>query len=155
MAREALWETFCELHKSPYFMQELIRELMLKRAKTLKEALGRIQRNIMDNPELSGRWAALNELEKAVFLKVEDEVSLYSSEVLQELAREIDTKEVTSGQVQNVVRQLIKKGYIGATGRRGAYRIEDPELRTWLDGPFAAFNLVNLAVLTAFNREPQ
>lgn len=133
VGREALWEAFCEMHKSPYFMQELIRELMLKRAKTLKEALDRIQRNIRDNPEISGRWTALNELEKAVFVRVEDGVSLYSSEVLKVLAREIGKEEVTSGQVQNAIRQLTKRGYIAATARRGAYRIEDPELKTWLD----------------------
>jgi uncharacterized protein len=38
VGRDGLRDTFCELQKSPYFMQELIRELMLKRAKTLKEA---------------------------------------------------------------------------------------------------------------------
>ena len=133
VAREALWETFCELHRSPYFMQELVRELMLKRAKTLEEARDRILKNIQDNPEISGRWAALNALEKAVFGKVEDGASIYSSDVLQALARETGKPEVTSGQVQNVVRQLTKKGYIAATARRGAYRIEDPELKTWLD----------------------
>ena len=48
------------------------------------------------------------------------------------LAKEVGKKAVTSGQVQNVIRQLTKKGYIGATRRRGEYRIEDSELKTWL-----------------------
>jgi len=133
VGREALWETFCEMHKSPFFMQELIRELMLKRATTLEEARDRILMNIRDNPEISGRWAALNDLERAVFTRVEDGASLYSNDVLQSLAQEIGKKKVTSGQVQNVIRQLTKRGYIGAAARRGVYRIEDPELKAWLD----------------------
>lgn len=132
VGRDGLWDTFCELQKSPYFMQELIRELMLKRAKTLKEARERILENIRANPEITGRWTALNGLEKAVFLQVEGEASLYSGDVMKALAKEIGKKEVTSGQVQNVIRQLTRKGYIGATRRRGEYRIEDPELKTWL-----------------------
>jgi uncharacterized protein len=132
VGRDSLWDTFCELQKSPYFMQELIRELMLKRAKTLKEARERILENIRANPEISARWMALNVLEKAVFLRIEGEDSLYSSDVMKALAREVGKKEVTSGQVQNVIRRLTKKGCIGATRRRGEYRIEDSELKTWL-----------------------
>jgi uncharacterized protein len=132
VGRDPLWDTFCELEKSPYFMQELIRELMLKRARTLKEARERILWNIRANPEISGRWTALSPLERAVFLRVETGASLYSGDVMKALAEEIGKKGVTSGQVQNVIRQLTKKGYIGATQRRGEYRIEDTELKTWL-----------------------
>jgi uncharacterized protein len=132
VGRDPLWDTFCELEKSPYFMQELIRELMLKRARTLKEARERLLWNIRANPEISGRWTALGPLERAVFLRVETGASLYSGDVMKALAEEIGKKGVTSGQVQNVIRQLTKKGYIGATQRRGEYRIEDTELKTWL-----------------------
>lgn len=132
VGRDPLWDTFCELEKSPYFMQELIRELMLKRARTLKEARERILWNIRANPEISGRWTALGPLERAVFLRVETGASLYSGDVMKALAEETGKKGVTSGQVQNVIRQLTKKGYIGATQRRGEYRIEDTELKTWL-----------------------
>lgn len=132
VGRDGLWDAFCELQKSPYFMQEIIRELMLKRAKTLDEARERVLENIRENPDISARWNALNALEKAVFRRVSIDASLYSAPVMSELAQEVGAKAVTSGQVQNVIRQLTKKGYIGATSRRGQYRIEDSDLKTWL-----------------------
>ena len=130
--RDRLWEVFCELQKSPYFMQEIIRELMLKRASDLEEARAIVLANIRENPEISARWAALNALEKAVFRRVARDAALYSAPIMSELAEEIGEKAVTSGQVQNVIRQLTKKGYIGAASRRGQYRIEDSDLRAWL-----------------------
>lgn len=133
VSREALWQTFGELHRSPYFMQALIRELMLKRETTLDGARNRILQDLRDSPETAGRWAALKPLEKAIFRRVEAGVSLYSNEVMNTLAEAIGRDAVTAGQVQNAMRQLTKKGYIGATRRRGEYRIEDPELKTWLD----------------------
>ena len=138
VSREALWQTFGELHRSPYFMQALIRELMLKRETTLDGARNRVLQDLRDSPETAGRWAALKPLEKAIFRRVEAGVSLYSNEVMNTLAEATGRDAVTTGQVQNAMRQLTKKGYIGATRRRGEYRIEDPELKTWLDRQDAA-----------------
>lgn len=132
VGREGLWQAFVEFHKSPYFMQQLVRELMLKRARTLREAREHVVDAIKANPESQARWTSLNPLEQAVFLKVEGEAPLYGIDVMKALAKEIGKKEVTTGQVQNALRQLSKKGYIGATTRRGEYRIEDTELMTWL-----------------------
>lgn len=133
VGRDALWDVFCEVHKSPYFMQAIVRELMLKRAKTLKEARETVLDHVRNDPEISARWAALNDLEKAVFLRIEDKSSIYSADVLKVLAKAVGTKEVTTSQVQQAIKQLTKRGYIGATRRRGEYRVEDPELKTWLE----------------------
>jgi hypothetical protein len=44
VGRDGLWDTFCELQKSHYFMQELIRELMLKRRHESARQGGRQER---------------------------------------------------------------------------------------------------------------
>ncbi len=131
--RDALWEVFDDLHRSPYFMQEVIRELMLKRAGSLDEAHETVARNIRDNPEISARWSQLNALEQALFARTRIAAPYYSSEALETLAADSGRESVTSGQVQNALRQLTRRGYIGATDRRGEYRIEDTELMTWLE----------------------
>ncbi len=133
VSKEGLWKAFCELQQSPYYMQEMIRELMLKRAKTLDEARDRILNNIRDNPEIAARWAALDAMERAVFTRIEDKRSIYSVEVMVSIAKEVGKKEVSSSQVQNAIRKLTNKGYIGARQKRGEYQVEDPELKTWLD----------------------
>lgn len=125
-----LWDTFREFDKSPYYMQQVIRELMLHRASDLVEAQQIVTENLVNNPELTARWDSLEPLEKAVFRRVSKDQSLYSNEAIKELEGELGVK-LESSKVQGVVRRLSRKGLISAQGR-GEYRIEDPELLAWV-----------------------
>ncbi len=126
-----LWETFGQLHKSPYFMKLLIRELMLKRVLSLSEGRNVVLKQIVENPEYKLRWDSLTEIEKVLFERIDDQISPYSQEVLKQIATVLNEPGLKTSQIQNAVRQLQKKGLIGKVGGPGEYRILDPELIAW------------------------
>lgn len=133
VSADNLWDAFRSFDKSPYYMQQLVRELMLRRATNLDDARQLVTETIVNNPELEARWFALKPLEKRVFLRVcrdkPNPKPLYTAEAIQELASGLDG-ELDSSKVQGVVRQLVSRGLISSQGR-GIYRNEDPELLAW------------------------
>lgn len=130
ISANGLWDTFVGFDKSPYYMQQIVRELMLRRASNLDDAQRLVTENIVYNPELEARWDRLKPLEKAVYLRVCNDQPLYTAKAIDELEQNLKGSLETSN-VQGVVRQLSKRGLISSEGR-GAYRNEDPELLAWI-----------------------
>lgn len=129
VGKDALWSAFEELQCSPYHMQAIVRELMLKRAKTLADAKEIVLDGIRHNPELTARWHSLNPLEQALFVRVAQKAPLYTQQALDAVKKSIG-EPVKASQVQNATRQLAKKGVIAAVDR-AEYQIEDGDLLAW------------------------
>ena len=130
ISADGLWDIFATFDKTPYYMQLVIRELMLRRVETLDEAHRLVMEDIIYNPELEARWGGLKPLEKAVYLRVCNNKPLYSANAIAELRRELNGS-LEASNVQSVVRRVSSKGLISSEGR-GVYRNEDPELLAWV-----------------------
>lgn len=128
--RDACWEVFTQLHRSPYYMDAIIRELMLHRAATIQDAYEHVVNAIVADPYHVARWDGLKPLDRLVYLAVAEGDAIYSQSALSAFAKALGQR-VASSHVQRSAGRLKRLGMISSTSR-GRYRNEDPELHTWL-----------------------
>ena len=128
--RDVCWEVFSKLHCSPFYMEAVIREVMLRRARTLEQAYEHVVRGIVEDPYYADRWHALKPLDQLVYIAIAEGDSIYSQAELKAFSKELGQK-VGSTLVQRSAGRLKRLGMVSST-TRGEYRNEDPELLTWL-----------------------
>lgn len=128
--KSACWKVFERLDHSPYYMEAVVRELMLHRASVLDEAYEHVVRGIVNDPYYATRWDGLKPIDRLVYLAIAEGRPIYSDAIVQRFSKDLG-QPLGSSHVQRSVGRLRRLGMVSAT-QRGQYRNEDPELLTWI-----------------------
>ena len=127
--RNRCWEVFNALDRSPFYMEVVIRSLMLRRANTLDEGFEYALAQLTNDPELSARWRGLRQIDQIIYGSICVGDAIYSEDAQKRYS--IATGHtVDVATIQNSVRRLRRLGLVSSSAR-GRYRNEDPELLLW------------------------
>ena len=59
--------------------------------------------------------------------------SFFSADVRLTIAKQLGINAIGVSSIQSAIRTLLKKGFIGRSMKRGAYFIDDPNFKKWLE----------------------
>ncbi len=123
------WEAFDTVGRSPFYMELVIRSLMLRQTQNIDDAAQASLEVMAKSPALSSRWRGLRALDQVIYVSVCQSEPIYSEEALAKWTATLN-RSVTKTHVQNAVRRLQKLSLVSRSAR-GQYQNEDPELLAW------------------------
>ncbi len=126
----ACLRAFETLDRSPYHMELLIRELLMRRADTVEKALASVTASIVNDPQHLVRWQGLRALDRQVYRVICDQQPPFSRETLAAFSADAG-RNIGRSHVQRAIERLKRAGLVSSAGH-GAYRNEDTEFATWL-----------------------
>lgn len=121
---------FIKLDRSPYYMERVVRELMLRRADSLAIAFRNVMDDIVNDPYNKLRWNELKPLDRLVYQAVCEKREVYGEEQLKVYGKALG-QSVGASLVQRSIERLSKANLVSSR-KRGDYQNEDPELLAWL-----------------------
>jgi len=130
LTKNMCWQVFKGLDCSPYYMERVLRELLLRRSDTMEQALLIALEQIRLDPELAARWSGLRDIDRLVYFDVCSGESQYTEARMQHYSKLL-AREVGVAMIQNAIRRLLKYKLISKKAR-GQYRNEDSEFLFWI-----------------------
>lgn len=131
VSRSDCWQAFNALDRSPFYMELVIKNLILRRSDSIQTALAHVLDGIAHDPQIAARWRALRRIDRLVYETVCQNEPLYSEQSLARFGKRLGGK-VDVAIVQNSLRRLRRLRLISASSERGKYQNEDPEVLAWL-----------------------
>lgn len=127
---DACMRAFEILDHSPYHMERLIRELLMRRADSVETALATVMSTITNDPQHLARWQSLRALDRQVYRTICEDRPPFSKETLAGF-ESTSSRAVGRSHVQRAIERLKRAGLVSSAGH-GAYRNEDSEFAAWL-----------------------
>ena len=133
VSANSLRESYKRFDHSPYYMNEMAKYLMLRQAKTAKEAEIRVRSDIAANPLFASAWRDASELDRAVFGRIAAGDAVYSEGSRKLIAAQVGRAELSAWQVQASVKKLVRWGIVSKGPDRGSFRVEDSGFAVFLE----------------------
>lgn len=128
----ALWAHFKRVDRNPFYAREALKLMALEPSLTLPAAMDRLLTAIAEQNGYLGKWAALNALDRALFLAIAenpDTAGLHGKDSLATLS-EATGKPVTAPLVGRRLQRLVEQNLVSRT-KRSTYQIELPGFKEW------------------------
>lgn len=130
-----LWDTFLELNKVPQLIRSLVERLVLNPDLSMQQVKKQLLQSIVEDREYITIWDNRSVLERLLLREiVVGKEELFSQEKRKILAEQIGMEELPISTLQSAIRSLKRKNIIGSLPERGAYYIDDPNFKSWIEG---------------------
>ncbi len=129
-----LWQVFGDMGKVPQLIRSLVERMVLHPNLSLQQARQQLMQDITEDREYALTWESCSILERlAIKAIVLDETELFSEEKRNQLALFMGIETLPVSTIQSAIRTLQRKSIIGSLPERGAYYIDDPNFKRWIE----------------------
>src|SRR3990167_1698536 len=131
---EILWKIFLEMNKVPQLIRALVERVVLHPDLTLQQAKKQLLQDLVEDREYAMVWEKSSLLEQLLLEAiVMDKTELFGQDKRVYLAKQIGIEKLPVSTVQSAIRSLQRKNIIGSLPKRGAYYIDDPNFKSWIE----------------------
>ena len=131
---EILWKIFLEMNKVPQLIRALVERVVLHPDLTLQQAKKQLLQDLVEDREYAMVWEKSSVLEQLLLEAiVMDKTELFGQDKRVYLAKQIGIEKLPVSTVQSAIRSLQRKNIIGSLPKRGAYYIDDPNFKSWIE----------------------
>ena len=129
-----LWNVFVEMGRVPQLIRSLVERLVLLPDLSLQKAKEQLLADIVEDREYLTIWMTSSVLERLLLKAiVMDETELFSKTKRDLLAAQMGIDDLPTSTVQSTIRTFLRKNIIGSLAQRGAYYIDDPNFKDWIE----------------------
>lgn len=130
--KEALWQAFVDMQRTPQFARLLVERLTLNPHADITSLKNQILEEVTTSRDFADLWDDLNAIERALLAALASgSPALYSQPFKNDLALQLGVDRITTPNIQSALRSLMNKGFIHQQGS-GRYSIEEALFADWI-----------------------